>query len=407
MKIDEISIKIIPDSRGKDTLEVEFVSSSYSVIASVPSGKSTGKNEVFVLEPIKALEKFESIKSKILEKDFKSLEEFDNFLLELDGTPDKSNLGGNLMLALSIGFTKLLAKSQNLEIYELISHTCLPAGKVGGVTKIEKLPLCFFNVINGGLHAPSTPLRMNLPFQEYIFVPQNALPSENLNSVMLLLKTLGDKIQSKYEKLAMGDEGGYEVPEKDPEMGLKILKEVMEESGQTNGKLSLDVAASSFFKDGVYLVGDKVFTKDQLLKSYEKLANSYELLSIEDPFDENDDEGFVNITESLGEKIWIVGDDLTTTNFERIKIMGDKKACNAVIIKPNQIGTVSETIKAVEVARNFGWKIIVSHRSGETYDTFIADLAVGIQADGLKSGCPLQKERLVKYQRLIEIEKLI
>lgn len=396
MIIDDISIKIIPDSRGKDTLEAEFIFGNNSVTASVPSGKSTGANEVAVLEPKLALEKFEEIKPQILEKEFLSLEEFDDFIIKLDGTDKKSNLGGNLMLALSIGFTKLLAKSYNLEVYELIFHIG------GGTTKITKMPLCFFNVINGGLHAKNS-----LPFQEYMFVPQNDLPSENLNSVMLLLKALGDKIQAKYEHLVMGDEGGYEVPDKDPEIGLKILKEVMEESGQINGKLSLDVAASSFYKDGMYLVGDTIYTKDQLLDLYQILNTKYQILSIEDPFDEKDDEGFINITESLGDKIWIVGDDLTTTNPERIKIMGDKKACNGVIIKPNQIGTVSETIKAVEIARSFGWKIIVSHRSGETMDTFIADLAVGLQADGLKSGCPLQKERLVKYQRLIEIEKTL
>jgi enolase len=395
MKIDNVDLRIISDSRGKDTLEAEMQAGKYSAIASVPSGKSTGENEVTVLEPKKALEKFESIKSQILERDFETLEEFDNFLIGLDGTANKNNLGGNLILALSIAFTKLLAKSQNLEIYELMSH-------LGSVTKIDRLPLCFFNVINGGLHAKDS-----LPFQEYMFVPQNSLPLENLNSVMLLLKVLGEKIQEKYEHLRMGDEGGYEVPSPDPEEGLKILKEVMVESNQTNGKLSLDVAASSFFEKSLYNVGGKIYNQDQLLNLYQALSSNYSLLSIEDPFDEKDTKGFQNITKELGEKVWIVGDDLTTTNPERIKMMEEKKACNAVIIKPNQIGSVTETINAVQMAKSFGWKVIVSHRSGETMDTFIADLAVGLQADGLKSGCPLQKERLVKYQRLIEIEKTL
>lgn len=393
MKIDQVTLQIIQDSRGKDTLQAELISGNFSAISSVPSGKSTGMNEVFVLDPQEALEKFEVIKPQILAKEFNILEEFDNLLINLDGTINKSNLGGNLILALSIVFTKLLAKSQNLEVYELISH-------LGGVTKIEKLPLCFFNVINGGLHAKNS-----LPFQEYMFVPQFDKPSENLSSVMLLLKVLGDKIQEKYEHLVMGDEGGYEVPEKDHEIGLKILKEVMVESGQTNGKISLDIAASSFYKKGKYTVGDKDYSADELLNLYEHLANRYQLLSIEDPFDEKDDEGFRKIMKSLRDKTWIVGDDLTTTNPERIKIMADKKAANAVIIKPNQIGTITETIKAAKIAKSFGWKIIVSHRSGETMDSFIADLAVGLSAEGLKSGCPLQKERLIKYQRLIEIEK--
>lgn len=392
MRIDDISLKIIPDSRGQDTLQVEFDEENIEVIDSVPSGKSTGENEVAVLSPRQELEILNQIEPLIKKKDFQSLEEFDQFLIDLDNTSDKHKLGGNLMLALSIGFTKLLAKTEGLEIYQFIS-------KIHG-TKNKKLPLCFFNVINGGLHAKDA-----LPFQEYMFVPQNSLPSENLNSVMLLLKTLGDKIQEKYEHLRMGDEGGYEVPEKDPEIGLQILAESMQESGQTNGKLSLDVAASSFYKDGLYLVGEKVFTKDQLLDLYQALVAKYQMLSIEDPFDEEDDLDFQKITEKIGNKIWIVGDDLTTTNPERIKMMEQKKACNAVIIKPNQIGTVSETLKAVKLAQSYGWKIIVSHRSGETMDTFIADLAIGVGADGLKSGCPLQKERLVKYQRLIEIEK--
>ena len=402
MRIDDISLKIIPDSRGKDTLEVEMKSGNFIVTASVPSGKSTGVNEVFVLEPQKAIVKFTEIKPQLLGKDFNSLEKFDNLMLGLDGTSGKNNLGGNLMLALSIGFTKLLARSQNLEIYELISHPCLPAGRVGGGTKNTKLPLCFFNVINGGLHAKNS-----LPFQEYMFVPQYNLPSENLNSVMLLLKTLGDKIQVSYEHLRMGDEGGYEVPEKDPEIGLQILTEVMQASGRMNGKLSLDVAASSFFKDSLYLVGEKVYTKDQLLDLYQILNTKYQILSIEDPFNEEDWEGFSNFQSRIGNSVWVVGDDLTTTNVTRIKKAHELKAINAVIIKPNQIGTVTETIKAVEMAKSYGWKIIVSHRSGETMDTFIADLAVGVGADGLKSGCPLQKERLVKYQRLVGIEKLL
>lgn len=401
MRIDDISIKIIPDSRGKDTLEATLKSGDISVTASVPSGKSTGINEVFVLDPYTAVEKFkDDVREYLLNIDYVSLEEFDNYLLNMDSSKNKSDMGGNLMLALSIGFTKLLAKSQNLEIYELISQ-------ISHTGSVIKMPLCFFNVINGGLHAPSTPLRASLPFQEYMFVPQFSKPSENLNSVMLLLKVLGDKIQLSYGHLRMGDEGGYEVPEKDPEVGLKILQKVIEESGQGKSKIGLDVAASSFFKNNQYLVGDKKYTTDQLLDLYQILNTKYQILSIEDPFDEKDDTGFQKIVESMGDQTWIVGDDLTTTNPERIKMMGEKKACNAVIIKPNQIGTVTETIKAVNMAKSFGWKIIVSHRSGETMDTFIADLAVGVGADGLKSGCPLQKERLVKYQRLVEIEKFL
>lgn len=391
MKISDIQLKIIPDSRGNDTIEALMESAGIEVFASVPSGKSTGSNESFVLPPQKTLEKITWIKSQIKNTDFSSLDQFDQMLIALDGTPNKQSLGGNLILALSICFTKLLAKKGSIEIFELIE-------KLAG-NKPRKLPLCFFNVIEGGVHAENS-----LPFQEYLFVQNSTSPEQALSSVMLVIKNLGEAIQKKYEKLRQGDEGGYLIPSDDPVEGLEMLKESILASGQ-KGWMSLDVAASAFFSNGKYTVGEKIMSTDELFSYYQLLATNYQLLSIEDPFDEKDIEGFKKITASLGEKIWIVGDDLTTTNTRIIKEMAGEKAANAVILKPNQIGSVSETIQAALLAKSFGWKTIVSHRSGETMDTFIADLAVGLGADGLKSGCPLQKERLVKYQRLIEIEK--
>lgn len=389
MKINNIKLNIIPDSRGKDTLEVEMELDGISVTASVPSGKSTGKGEAVSLPPQQALEKIDWIKSQIKGYEFSTLDQFDNLLITLDGTEDKSSLGANLILSLSIAFTKLLAKRGNLETFELIS-------RISG--NQSKLPLCFFNLINGGAHAVNS-----LPFQEYIFIPQTNSPKESLEQVMMAIKSLGEKIQKKYGQLKQGDEGGYIVPDKDPEIGLKILQEVMEEVN-VKANLALDVAASTFYEDGKYNIGDKSMSPKELLSYYQLLATHYPLLSIEDPFVEDDWEGFTSITKELGEKIWVIGDDLTTTNVKRIKEAEGKNAANGVIIKPNQIGTLSEAIQAANLAKSYGWKIIVSHRSGETMDTFIADLAAGLSADGLKSGCPLQKERLVKYQRLIEIE---
>lgn len=394
MKISDIKLKIIPDSRGEDTLEVEMVFGENRVTASVPSGKSKGKNEAFVLQPQQAFEKFNGIKSQLLEKDFASQDEFDNFLISLDGTPNKESLGGNLILVLSIGFLKLLAKIESLEIYEEIAT-------ISG-NKIEKLPLCFFNLIEGGMHIYPSPNGVELPFQEYLYIPQTNSPKESLEEVMMVIKSLGEEIHQKYEHLRQGDEGGYTIPSDDPLVGLQVLQKVSQ--GQSLNKLSLDVAASAFYHDGIYRVGDSVMGQDQLMELYKKAIADFGLLSIEDPFAEDDWEGFAEITKESGDNIWIVGDDLTTTNPERIKIAKEKNAINAVIIKPNQIGSVSETIKAANLAKSFGWKVIVSNRSGETKDIFIADLAVGLQADGLKSGCPLQEERLMKYQRLIEIE---
>lgn len=391
MKINEVVVKIINDSRGDKTLEVSLTLDGKQVTASVPSGKSKGSNEAFVLDPELAIQKLEEIKLK-LERDFGSLEDFDNFLIQLDGTPNKQNLGGNLILGLSIAFTKAWAKLQNMELFQLITQ----------IAKQEtKMPLCFFNLIEGGIHAQNS-----LPFQEYLFIPKTTSPRESLELVQEFIKNLETYERSEFGKLSQGDEGGFTVPSQDPETGLKILHEIID-TKKTDAKLGVDIAASTFFKNGVYYLGKKIMGRDDLISYYKLLTANYQLLSIEDSFDENDWIGFESLVAVIGDKVWIVGDDLTTTNTERIKLAQEKQAINAVIIKPNQIGSVTETIEAANLAKSYGWKIIVSHRSGETMDTFISDLAVGLGADGLKSGCPLQNERLVKYQRLIEIEGII
>ncbi|MCL5784958.1 MAG: hypothetical protein M1142_06435 [Patescibacteria group bacterium] len=389
-KIIEISLKTILDSRQEDTLEVEMFSGEYQVRASVPSGKSKGSNEAFVIKPKLALEKFAHIKPYLLNHEFSTLEDFDNLLLSLDETLNKRQLGGNLILVLSIAFTKLLAMVQKREIFEVISE-------IAG-TKPQKFPLCFFNLIEGGVHAKNS-----LPFQEYLLIPQTDSPKESLDRVLSFIQVLGEREHDEFGRLSQGDEGGYTVPSKDPKAGLDLLNEVKNETGQTEDRIGLDVAASAFYQNGVYKLGNQSFNRSELLNFYQDLENQFTLFSIEDPFDEKDYKGFAKIKAQLGEKVWIIGDDLTTTNSIQIKRTQEKDCINAVIIKPNQIGSVSETIRAATLAQSYGWKIVVSHRSGETMDTFIADLAYGLGADGFKSGCPLQKERLVKYQRLIEI----
>lgn len=377
MKIDNIELKIIPDSRGKDTLEAKMQSGGISVSASVPAGESTGKNEAKPVDPKKALEKVSWINSQIKNQEFPIPEQFDALLNTLDGTPDKSNLGANFILSLSMVFTKLLAKQNNMEVWQLVSK--LSGSKPG-------LPLCFFNVIEGGVHTENS-----LPFQEYWFIPKTNSPKKALEQCQILLVALEKKINSEYGKVQMGAEGGYTVPSKNAEDGLAILKEIINQQ-KCDAFLGLDCAATT------------LETKISL-SYYRLLAAKYPLLAIEDPFSEEDWEGFSKITEALGSKVWIVGDDLTTTNPKMINTAAEKKAVNAVIIKTTQIGTVSETIQAANLAKSYGWKIIVANRGEETMDTFIADLAVGLGAEGIKSGCPLQKERLVKYQRLIEIER--
>lgn len=393
MIIEEANVKIIPDSRKDPTLEVTLRSGKYKVTASVPSGKSTGANEVFVLEPKEVIKKFKDlVRSQILNHNFLGLEQFDNFLISLDGTINKSNLGANLILSLSIGFVKLSAATQDLEPYELIAHI---AGQ-----KITYFPWGFYNLIEGGVHAKDS-----LPFQEYLFVPQADSPKDSLDLVNNFIKLLGIEIEGRYGKLRQGDEGGFCVPSDDPGEGLRLLQRIREMTQQEGSGISMDIAASALYEDGMYKVGLEKLTRDQMLSLYKDWEKEFKLFSIEDPFDQTDWEGFEKITRDLGNKVLIIADDLTTTNPEQVKIAGDRKAANAMIIKPNQIGSVSETIKAALLAKKYSWKIIVSHRSGETMDPFIADLAVGLQAEGLKSGCPLQKERLVKYERLAEIEK--
>lgn len=392
MKIDEIKIKIIPDSKGKDTLEAEMRSQDVSVSASVPAGESTGKNEAKLINPHKAAQKTNWVFSQIKDTEFATLDQFDGMLNTLDGTADKSNLGANFILSLSLAFTKLLAKQAGIETWQLIS-------KISGAK--PALPLCLFNLIEGGVHTSNS-----LPFQEYWFIPKSTSAKASLETCFNLLDTLKEKIQKQYGQVEMGSEGGYTIPSKDPLVGLQILQQAMVDIRE-DAYLGLDVAASTFFKNGKYQVGEKLFDQNQLLQVYQNIINSFPMLAIEDPYAEEDWPGFIEVTQKLGEKVWIVADDLTTTSTKVIKMATEREAANSVIIKTTQIGTVSETIQAANLAKNYGWKTIVANRGEETMDDFIADLAVGVGADGLKSGCPLQKERLVKYERLMEIEAVL
>lgn len=388
MRISSINLSIIQDSRGNDTLEAEIFGSKIDAISSVPAGKSKGKFETFSIEPRAALQKLEEIRAEILNVNFSSVLEFDNLLRKLDGTEDKSNLGGNLILALSIGFTKLFAKFNNLQTYELISQVL---GK-----KIDKFPYLFFNLIGGGLHAKDS-----LPFQEYILVTKFSSPSKGLKYAKSTVEKLRKNIKKNLGVVRFGDEGAFAVKSDDPKLGLEVLNRNLDDP---NISFALDAAASSFYESSGYRIGKNIYSKDQMIKLYQDLAEKYQLLSIEDPFSESDKEGFTKIYQKMENKIWIIGDDLTVTNPKFIQKAYDNMEVTGVIIKPNQIGSVSEALDAIKLAQSFGWKIIVSHRSGETNDDFIADLAFGALADGLKSGAPTQEQRLTKYNRLIEIE---
>lgn len=407
MRLIDVNLKIIQDSRGKDTLEVELKSGEFSVTASAPAGKSTGTHEAFVLEPKKALEKFEEIRDEILKKDFENQEEFDNFLIELDGTPNKSNLGGNLILSLSLAFARLKAKEKNLELFQYIGKELRTSNQKLGI------PRPIFNVINGGAHAAHPESKLEI--QEFQVIPQVDDFSMAFSIGKIFYRKLGDYLREKFgnENVVLGDEAGYSAPFKNNQEALECLAEVIEKYKYPL-RIGLDIAASQFYKDGYYLIDDKKYSAEELKEYYLKLIETYNIFSIEDSFNEEDFDNFADLLKLLSDRIaknnkeyLIITDDLTTTNPERLKTAIDKKSGNAILIKLNQIGTLTETLKVVQIAYKNNWQAIVSHRSGETMDDFIADLAVGISAWGIKAGAPAKPEHLAKYDRLLKISGII
>ncbi len=389
----------ILDSRGNPTIKV-ILETPYGVFkSSVPSGASTGKKEAKELRDndkryngkgvLKAIENIEKIIApKLLNKDFKDQEKIDNFLIKLDGTENKSNLGANAILGVSMVVCRAGAALKKVPLYSYINS----------IWKDDiNMPVPFFNVINGGVHAAGN----SLDIQEFMIVPNEDSFAENLRKGTETYHLLRKEIIKALGKSSVniGDEGGYVPAFNNTKQVLNIL------SLFKDVKISLDCAASEFYKNKKYILEGKKIDYQELLNYYINMAEDYPIFSIEDPFDEEDWKAFKAIQEQLGEKVLIIGDDLLCTNIKRIELAEKRKACQGLLLKVNQIGTVTEAIKAAKLVRSYGWKIMVSHRSGETCDDFIADLAVGIGADYIKSGAPARGERVVKYNRLLEIEK--
>lgn len=397
-KIISITAKEIKDSRLKPTVECTVETEKGSFVAAVPSGASTGTNEALELRDedgkgvnLAIQNVNEVIAPKLKGMDPEDQADIDRTMLDLDGTDNKSKLGANAILAVSMAVARAGSAAKKVPLYQHISEL---AGTECNI------PLAMFNILNGGAHAKN-----DLDIQEFMIVPHKKTFQENLVTCNAVFNVLKGNIEKSFgkEHLQLGDEGGFAPPISKTEQALYLLKGAVE--GHEDVKFALDCAASEFYKDGKYNLDGQEFTDAGLLEFYEDLAKSFPIISIEDPFAETDWNGFEFIVRQIGEKISIIGDDLTTTNIKRIKEAHNKKACNGVILKLNQIGTLSETIEASNMAKSFGWKTIVSHRSGETTDTFIADLAVGTGADFLKAGSPAKEERMAKYQRLLEIEK--
>lgn len=411
MIIKIIKAREILDSRGNPTLEVDCITDSGTFTSSVPSGASTGSKEAFELRDggsrfggkgvLKAVKNVnEIIGPKIVGMDCTQQMEIDNAMIKLDGTEGKYNLGANAIVGVSMAVCRAGACANNISLHDHIAHL------VGNSE--PKIPYPCFNIINGGAHSDN-----ELDFQEFMIVPQTNSFRENLrigSEIYYQLKRLLKKDYPEFS-LGSGDEGGFAPMIKLPEIALELITKAIEGADYVDKvKIILDVAASEFYKqteesnEAFYHLNSNLYTSSDLLKYYAELIEKYPIIGIEDPFAEGDWNGFKKITQRLGNKIMVVGDDLTVSNPEVIQKAEVEGACNAVILKINQIGTVSEIIEASKLAKSYGWKTIVSHRSGETIDSFIADLSVGLSADYIKTGAPTRGERLAKYNRLCRIE---
>jgi enolase len=391
MKISSLSAHPILDSRGQWTVEVTLtLQNGVRATASVPQGKSTGATEARALPAAAAVRSINTtIATRIIHKDFLDQAAVDEFLVRLDGTAGKSRLGANAILAVSIAFLRAIARTKKVPLWK---HVRDEYGIWVDPTSTALHPRLFMNVVNGGLHAGN-----NLHFQEYLIIPRTRTFRESIDIGTAIYHALGAAlVRAKGPGASnLGDEGGFAPNFKNDLEPFAMLRAVAK-------KLKLDKKID--FGIDAAATDIKGLSRQQLNNAYKKLIKEYAPLYIEDPFSENDFKNFAAIT-AANKKLWIAGDDLTTTNTDRMEMAHAKKCVNAIIIKPNQIGTVTETLNAVRLAREYRWAVVVSHRSGETNDDFIADFAYGVAADGFKLGAPARGERVAKYNRLLEIEE--
>lgn len=415
LPITDIFAREILDSRGNPTVEAEVtLAGEYSARASVPSGASTGRYEAVELRDgeerylgLGVQKAVENVNAKIapLLRGVNGLEQrtIDKMLLEADGTENKSSLGANAILSVSMAVARAAAKALRIPLYQYLGGACP-----------KTLPIPMMNVINGGKHAKNA-----LDFQEFMIVPAGAesfsealrIGTEVYHSLKLILK-------KQQLSMGVGDEGGFAPDLKDAAEVFKILQEAVLQAGYQPGKdifFAMDAAASELYKEETKLYefpgeskmkGQKISRKSKvLIEYYEDLVEEFPIISIEDGLSEDDWEGWEEMTRALGNKIQLVGDDLFVTNTKKLKLGIQKQAGNAILIKLNQIGTVSEALDAIEMAHRNGFRTVISHRSGETEDTFIADFSVAVNSGQIKTGAPCRTERVAKYNELLRIEE--
>ena len=405
--ITRVQAREILDSRGNPTVEVDvYLSDGSFGRAAVPSGASTGEHEAVELRDGDqnrflgkgALNAVRNVNQQIapIVKGYNALDQktLDKCMIDLDGTPNKSNLGANAILGVSMAVSRAAAASQNLPLYRHLNSDA------------RLLPVPMLNIINGGSHADN-----NVDIQEFMIFPIGADSfSHALRMGAEIFHYLKKVLNSKGLNTSVGDEGGFAPNLSSNEEAIEIILEAVEKSDYSIGKdisLALDAAASEFYIDGAYRLEseNRTLTSDEMVEYFEGLTNKYPIVSIEDGLAENDWEGWEVLNSKLGSKIQIVGDDLTVTNIPRLQRAIDEQSMNAILIKLNQIGTVTETVEAVELARETGFGVVISHRSGETEDTFIADFAVAMGMGQIKTGSASRTDRICKYNQLLRIEE--
>ncbi len=401
----------ILDSRGNPTIEVTITTASHSGTASVPSGASTGIHEALELrdhtksfhglDVQKAIHNIHhKIKPKLIGKNCTQQAHIDQIMLNLDNTPNKSSLGANAILAVSLACARAAANSQHIPLYRYL-HQLFQ--KETNMLKALELPHPFMNIINGGKHAGT-----KLAMQEFMIVPTGKTFHDSLRMGSEIYHTLKEIIKPKYgpQAINVGDEGGFAPPLTNAQQALDLLTLAIKKSGyQKQVSIAIDCAASEFYnpKNQKYHL-HKIMSSQQLTQYYLDLIKKYPIISIEDPFHQEDFHNFANLNK-LAKHIQIVGDDLTVTNLERIHQATEYNSCSCLLLKLNQIGTLTEALHSAAAAYNADWQVMVSHRSGETEDTFIADLAVALGCGMIKAGAPCRSERTAKYNRLLQIEE--
>ena len=402
MKIKDVKGREILDSRGNPTVEVDVIlENGVRGRAAVPSGASTGEREALEMRDggerycgkgvLNAVNNVNTIiRDAVIGMDAADQKALDYAMIELDGTETKSKLGANAILGVSMAALRASAINEGKELYEYIGDG-------------RSLPYPMMNIINGGAHADN-----NLDFQEFMIIPQQDTIHERVRVGAEVFHSLKKVLNGKGYFTGVGDEGGFAPNLGSNKEGFELIVDAIKKAGYEPGKdvkIAIDVAASEFYENGKYHVDGKELTSDELIDFYEELVNTYPIVSIEDPVDENDWEGFTKITERIGDRVQLVGDDLFVTNKKCLQMGIDKKAGNAILLKVNQIGTITETIETIELAKANGYKTIISHRSGETEDNTIADLAVGLDLGQIKTGSMSRTDRICKYNQLMRIEE--